>query len=114
MTEAARIHSLVALLLGNALCCSDGSCGTDETAEVTADALGTHDAGQAGGDIEDNGLVAAVHTRDIAAPAAHALVSVYLGINDSLTVQVGRCHEVRQLLTHDVSYLSSDTNSVKK
>jgi hypothetical protein len=100
MTNPDSLHSF---LLRDAFCGSDGSCLTDETAEVAANAFGTHHAGLAGGSIEDNSLMAAVHAGHIAASAAHALVGVYLRINDGLTVQVGGPHEIRQFLTHDIS-----------
>ena len=51
---------------------ADGTCRTDEAAEVTAYALGTHEMGTALLVVEDDGLMTAVATRDGTATASHS------------------------------------------
>ena len=80
--------------LGNA----DGARGADQAAEVTADTLGDNDAGLTVGCVEDDGLMAAVHTRDVATSATDAPLAVNLRKDDGLAVEVGGGDEVRQLL----------------
>ena len=45
------------LFLQDSLCCSDGSCGTDEAAEMAAYTFSAHDPGLAGGVIEIDSLM---------------------------------------------------------
>jgi len=50
------------LFLSDSLRGNDGTCGTNEPAEVAADTLGAYDTGLAGISIEVDGLVTAIHT----------------------------------------------------
>ena len=78
---------LFVFAFGNALGNADGTGGADETAQVTADALATHEVGLtvvAKGD----GLVATVHTGNVASAAADALLAVEDGEYYSIAVQV--------------------------
>ena len=54
-------------LLFNSFGGADGTCRTDETAEVTADTLGAHQTGAAGLVVEDNGLMTTIVTRYLTA-----------------------------------------------
>ena len=71
--------------LADTLGCADSTCGTYQLAEMTAHAtfaLNPRLAVVAEGD----GLMSAVHTRRIAAPATDATLAVNLWENDGLTV----------------------------
>ena len=55
---------------------TDGSCRTDEAAEVATHAFRADDVWLARLVVEGGGLVSAVGAGDVAAPAAHALLAV--------------------------------------
>ena len=76
------------LFLCNPLRGNDGACGADEPAEVAADTLGADDARLACIGIEFDGLVTAIHTRDITAAAADTTFAVDLRIDDAIAVQI--------------------------
>ena len=88
------------LLFLNPLRCSYRSRRTDEAAEMTTHTVLSDDAGLAGGAVEADGLMTAVHARGVAASAADATLTVDVGIDNRLTVEGVRQHEVRKLLTH--------------
>ena len=70
----------------NALGGADGSCGTDEAAEVAAYAFGSDDPWTPGGGVEGDSLVAAIGTGGVAPAASYAPLAVDLGINNGLPV----------------------------
>ena len=84
---------LSCLFLRDTLRGNDGTCGTNKPAEVAADTLGADDAGLAGIGIEVDGLVTAIHTRDITAATADTTLTVNLRIDDGITVQTIGIHE---------------------
>ena len=65
---------------------TDGTRGADQTAEVTANALGAHDAGQAGVRVERDSLMTTVRARDVTASAPDAPLAVNLREYDGLAV----------------------------
>ena len=70
---------------------------------MAAYALGAHELWLAGVMIEDNGLVAAIAARHLAASAADALLLVELGVADGVAVQVVGMEELRQLFAHELA-----------
>ena len=70
------------LFLGDPFRHTNSTCMTHNAAEVTTYALGANDTRQAGGGVEADGLVASVHTRDVAAPAPDALLAVDFRIDE--------------------------------
>ena len=68
---------------------------------MTAYAFRADDTGLAGVVVEGDGLMTAVHARDVAAAAADALVTVNLREDDGLAVEVSGSNEVRQLLADE-------------
>ena len=75
---------------------------------MAAHALGAHEVGLAVV-AEGDGLVAAVHTGDVAPAAADALVAVEDGEDYSIAVQVVGRNKVGQLLAHERRQLGDAT-----
>ena len=74
----------------DALGLGDGTGGTDEAAEVTADTLGTDDMGLTGDGVEGDGLMTTVTARQLTTSAADTPFTVDLGIDDRGAVEVAR------------------------
>ena len=87
--------------LGNA----DGTRGANEAAEVTADALGSNDAGLADVRVERDSLMTTIHAGHVATSAPDAHVAVNLRIDDGIAIQAVGVQELRQLLTHQLLQL---------
>ena len=77
---------------------------------MATDTLGANETGKTGDGIEGDGLMSTVHAGNIAAAAAHALVSVYLRIDDGVAIQVGGPDKIRQGLTHDFFHAIDSTS----
>ena len=99
---------LLPVLLLYSLRRTDSPSGTDETAEVAADALRADNSWLTAVSVERDGLVATILTRDVAAAAANTAVTVNLRINNCIAVQVGGGYEVWQFLA-DQSFNRSET-----
>ena len=79
---------------------ADGTGRTDEAAEVTADALGAYQTGTAGLFVEDDGLMAAIATRYLTAPATNTQISVNLRIDNGVAIKMVWIQELLQALAH--------------
>ena len=92
----------VRLFSGDAFRQADGTRGTDEAAEVTTDALRTHDTGLTGLLVEDNRLMATITARDLTASATDTPFLINLWIDNGVAIQMVGIHKRRQLLTHQL------------
>ena len=90
------------ILFGDAFRRADGTRGTDETTEMTANTTRANKVRLTQVTIESDGLMAAVLTGSVAATAADAFLSVEGGIHDGVSVEVGGGIEIRQLLAHQL------------
>ena len=90
---------------------ADGTGRTDKAAEVTADALGAYQTGAAGLMIEDDGLMTAVATRNLAAATADTQLLVELRVDDRIAIQMVGLQEFRQLLANKFLQLADTTLS---
>ena len=88
------------VLLFNAFGDADGTCRTDETAEVTAYTLGAYQAGTTRFSVEDDGLMTSVVARYLTAATTDALLLVKLRIDDGVTIQMVGIQELLQPLAH--------------
>ena len=77
---------------------------------MAAYALSAHEAGLAGLMIEDNGLVAAVAARHLAASAADALLLVELGVADGVAVGYFPSRFMYAFALFGFSFISSRTS----
>ena len=80
---------LVIVFLWNSLSQLDSTYGTDEATEVTPHTLGAYDVRLTGGCVEDDGLMTAIATGYFTAAAPHAHLTIDLGIDDALPVELG-------------------------
>ena len=76
------------VLLLNSFGDADGTCRTDETAEVTAYALSAYQTGASGLMVEDDGLMTTVAARYLAAATTDTQFLVELRVDDGITVQM--------------------------
>ena len=83
------------MFLVDTLAHANSTCRADEAAEVTAHALGSHQTGTARQTVEDDGLVASVTTRHLAASATHTEILVELRIDDGVAVETVGLEERR-------------------
>ena len=77
---------MLLLFLGDTFCHANGTCWTNQTAEVAAYTLSADNARLTRLGVEADGLMTAVHARGVATSAADTLVTVNLWIDDSLAV----------------------------
>ena len=75
------------LFLCNSFGYADSTGRTDETTEVTANALGTYQTGTTGLMIEDDGLMSTIAARYLTAAATDTQFLVELRIDDGVAVQ---------------------------
>ena len=88
---------------------ADGTGRTDETAKVTADALGAHQTGATGFVVKYDGLMAAIATGYLTAATTDAQLLVELRIDDGVTVQMAGIQELLQPLAHEFAQLRNTT-----
>ncbi len=82
------------------MCHADGAGGADEPAEMATNAFLTDDTGLAVVS-ERNRLVTTIHTGYIAASAADTLLTVDLGEDHRIAVEIRRQHDILQLFAHE-------------
>ena len=90
---------------GDAFRDADGTSGADEAAQVATHALVAHEVRLAVV-AEGDGLMAAVHTGNIASATADAALTIEDGEDHGVAVQIVGFREIRQLLTHQGRELS--------
>ena len=95
-----RDESLFVFAFGDAFGDADGAGGAHEAAQVATDALAAHEVGLAVV-AEGDGLVAAVHTGDVASAATNTILMIKYGIYNGVTVQVAGLDKVGQLFTNE-------------
>ena len=69
---------------------TDSTCRTDQSAEVTANALGAYQMGLTGRFVKDDGLVTTVATRHLTATATDTHFLVKLRIDNRFAIQMVR------------------------
>ena len=94
-----------ALLFRNTFGHANGTGGTDKAAEVAAYTLCADNARLARLSVKVDSLMAAVHTRGLAASATYAAFAVNHGIDNGIAVQVGGQVELWQQFANQIGYL---------
>ena len=95
-------HFLPPFFFRNTIGERDGTCGTDEAAEVATHALCSNETGLARLTVEDNGLMTAIATGNLTTATTHTFLAVNLGIDNGIAVKVGGLHKRGQQLTNQV------------
>ena len=100
--EIKTLSRYISGFLLDALAGVNGTCGTDQTAEMTAHTLGANNTGLARVQVKDNGLMPTVSTRYLTTATAHTAFTVDHGIDHCGAVKMGGRGETGELGAHKV------------